>query len=532
MRDEIHAMDRPAHSSRAPRPGRRPRRLVLAGLVVVAAWFAGGCVLTSPKEWIRNGFKVGPNYCPPAAPVAESWIQAADPRTQGSPPRDGNWWKVFQDPILDDLVRRAYHQNPSLHAVGTRVLQARAQQAIAVGRIFPQTQQVLGLYSFGTFAGVPQHINITAFNLSWELDFWGRYRRQVESANASLDASVGDYDDALVTLLGDVATNYAQYRIAQRRIQIARDNLRIQERLVALALRQEKVGTATVLDVQQLRTLMEHTRSTIPALQITLGLANDTLCILLGVPPRDLERELGPGSKPSSLPLPNTPAVVAAGIPADLLRRRPDIRGAERKIAAQCAQIGVAEADLYPRLALGTALGQGNINLGPALTSNGGLAFIIPQFSWNILNYGRLANNVHLQEARTQELVATYQNTVLTAAREAQTALRGFLRSQEQADSLARSAAAAVSTTAIEERLFTEVKADVNRMFTLANALLQAQDQLAVAQGNIALNLIDLYRALGGGWELRLQPSPPAAAPRPPALPSPPSTRSPFAAAR
>src|SRR5262249_29578720 len=145
------------------------------------------------------------------------------------------------------------------------------------------------------------------------------------------------------------------------------------------------------------------------------------------------------------------------------------------------------------------------IGLGPILKSSGGLTFITPQFSWNILNYGRLVNNVHLQDARTQELIATYQNTVLTAAQEVQTALRGFLRSQEQADGLARRAAAAVAATAIEEKNFSDLKADVNRLFTLANSRLQAQDQLAVAQGNIALNLISVYRALGGGWELRLQ---------------------------
>src|SRR5262249_45206412 len=160
----------------------------------------------------------------------------------------------------------AYQQNPSLRSVGVRVLQARAQQAIAVGNIFPQSQQLLGLYPYGNLARSPSHIDITAFNLSWELDFWGKYRRQVESANARPHAPVEDYDDALVTVLAAAATNYVQYRVAQQRIGIARDNLRLQEDLVAVAKRQETVGTATTLDVEQLRTLMEQTRSTIPAL--------------------------------------------------------------------------------------------------------------------------------------------------------------------------------------------------------------------------------------------------------------------------
>src|SRR5262249_50665415 len=176
------------------------------------------------------------------------------------------------------------------------------------------------------------------FNLSWELDFWGRFRRAIESANASLDASVENYDDALVTLLADVATNYVQYRVAQQRIRIARANLRFQEDLVTRAEEQLKVGTATELDVEQLRTLLEQTRSTIPALQIAQGQANDTLCTLLGMPPRDLEPELGPGPELGSAPVPNVPDWVAAGIPADLLRRPPDVRSAERTGAAQSPQ--------------------------------------------------------------------------------------------------------------------------------------------------------------------------------------------------
>jgi outer membrane protein TolC len=283
--------------------------------LAAATLINSGCVTTGLMDYVRNGFKVGPNYCKPPAPVAEEWIQGKDPRTQGPPPRDGNWWEVFQDPILNSLIVRAYQQNPGLRSVGTRVLQARAVQAIAVGNVFPQSQEAVGLYSHGTFAGNPAHIDFTGFNLSWELDFWGKYRRQIESANAALDASVESYDDALVTLLADVATNYVEFRIAQQRIKIALDNLRTQEKLVAIAEQQQKVGTATDRDVRQLRTLMQQTRSTIPALRITLGLVNDRLCILLGEPPHDLEPELGPGPELGSLPMPMTPQSVAAASP-------------------------------------------------------------------------------------------------------------------------------------------------------------------------------------------------------------------------
>jgi NodT family efflux transporter outer membrane factor (OMF) lipoprotein len=354
---------------------------------------------------------------------------------------------------------------------------------------------------------------LTNFNLSWELDVWGRIRRGIESANASLDASVENYDDALVTLLADVATNYAQYRIAQQRIRIARANVKIQADILALVEQQEKVGInkVTMLDVNQARTVLEQTRATIPSLQITLGQANDTLCTLLGLPPHDLEKELGPGPELGDRPLPNTPSWVAAGIPADLLRRRPDVRSAERQVAAQSAQIGVAEADLLPRLSINGILGYDAIKLPPffqgtpPFQSSGFLGFITPNFTWNILNYGRILNNVRYQKARLQELIATYQNQVLTAGREVQIPLRGFLRSREQAEDLARSVKAAKAALDIGRDQYRVGTIPFNTVFNLSTTQVQQQDQLAIAQGNIALNLIDVYRALGGGWELRCQ---------------------------
>ncbi len=497
---------------------------------VIAASLISGCVTTGPLEWIHNGFKVGPNYCRPPAPVAEEWIEAQNPKLHNGHLQD--WWKVFNDRKLNSLIDTAYEQNLTLRIVARRVLQGRAQQAIAAGNIFPQTQQATGDYgrfnlSHTTFNNpsafsilsptpIPPGVPIGNFypdwtaglNLSWELDFWGRLRREIESANATLDSSVENYDAALVTLLADVATNYVQYRVAQQRIKIARANILIQEKLVALVSQQEKVGTANKVDVEQLRTLLEQTRSTIPFLQIAQGQANDTLCILLGMPPRDLEPELGPGPELDAVefnaePLPKMPSWVAVGIPADLLRRRPDIRSAERQVAAQSAQIGVAEADLYPTIFINGTIGYEAQSLSQLFESRSFMGTIMPSFRWNILNYGRIANNVHLQQAKTQELIDTYQNQVLTAAQQVQTALRGFLRSRDQAEDLTRSVRAAVAATKIQEKNFTDLKADVNRLFILENTQVQQQDNLAVAQGNIALNLINVYRSLGGGWELR-----------------------------
>jgi NodT family efflux transporter outer membrane factor (OMF) lipoprotein len=496
-----------------------------AGLVA-AIVLTSGCITTGPVDWVRNGFKVGPNYCRPPAPIAAEWIEANNPHVQNRHLHD--WWYVFQDPTLDSLIRTANEQNPNLRVAGTRVLQAHAQQAIAAGNLFPQTQQATGEYSrvglshntfnnpsaFGTLSPTPIPPGVpignfysdwaAGFNLSWELDFWGRFRRAIESANANRDASVENYDAALVTLLADVATNYVQYRVAQQRIKIARDNVHIQEGILALTEERFRVGTATRLDVEQARTILEQTRSTIPALQIVLGQANDVLSILLGMPPHDLEPTLGAGPAANTEPLPHIPNWVAAGIPADLLRRRPDIRSAERHVAAQSAQIGVAEADLYPTIFINGTIGYEAFDLSKLFESRSFFGTITPNFRWNILNYGRIANNVHLQEARTQELIAAYQNQVLTAAQQVQTALRGFLRSREQAENLARSVQAATAATQLGVQQYRTGTVPFNTVFNLETTQVQQQDNLAVAQGNIALNLINVYRALGGGWELRL----------------------------
>jgi outer membrane protein TolC len=218
-----------------------------------------------------------------------------------------------------------------------------------------------------------------------------------------------------------------------------------------------------------------------------------------------LESKLGPGPELGESPLPNTPKWVAAGIPADLLRRRPDVRSAERQVAAQSAQIGIAEADFLPTLAIGGVLGYDALHAFGLPASNGFLGLFTPTFSWKILQYGRILNNVRYQKARLQELIAAYQNQVLTAGREVQIPLRGFLRSQEQAKDLGRAVEAARAALSIGGEQLRVGTVPGNTLYNLETAQVQQQDQLAVAQGNIALNLINVYRALGGGWEVRLQ---------------------------
>jgi NodT family efflux transporter outer membrane factor (OMF) lipoprotein len=489
--------------------------LYLTGLMILATLLCG---CTSFQEYVHNGFKVGPNYARPPAPVAPDWIDSSDVRVKKESEHLSQWWQVFNDPVLNALIDNAYQQNLSLREAGTRVLQARAQLGIAVGNFFPQTQQMKGDYDRFALSTEIANRNLRngtltgaqlqrfygqwdfGFSLAWELDFWGKFRRAIESATASLDASVENYDAVLVTLLGDVATYYVQVRTFQQRIEYAKANVRIQRETLRIAEGRFKAGTTGELDVDQARSTLAQTEATIPALEINLRQANNQLCVLLGIPPEDLQRHIGAASIPSA------PADVAVGVPMELIRRRPDVRQAERQMAAQSAQIGVAQSALYPHLSIASAtpltFGYSaeffkNLFRSTALTGSIG-----PTFTWDILNYGRLLNNVHAQEASFQNLVATYQNTVLTAQQDVENGLVTFLRAQEETKFQAESVQYAAKAVTVGLAQYQAGTIDFTRVTQLEQALVTAEDLLAQARGQIALGLIQTYRALGGGWEL------------------------------
>ncbi len=470
--------------------------------VAVLALLLSGC--TRPSEYVRNGFKVGPNYCPPAAPVAEHWIDAADVRIRSqSDDIICRWWVVFNDPILNNLIACAYRQNLTLREAGFRVLEARYQLGIARGEIFPQSQTASGSYSRRGANQVFSDQWNFGFNLAWELDFWGRFRRAVLAADAALDSSVAGYDDVLVTLLGDIAVNYVQIRTDQERIKLLSDNVEVQREIYELAKRRLGIGTLAELDVQQAESTLKQTEAAIPQLEIDMRQAGNRLCVLMGMPPVELQNLLGSG------PIPTTPPEVAIGIPAELLRRRPDIRRAERDAAAQAEQIGIAQAALYPAFSISGNLGYSANNFPNLFTPQSFNGNVGPSFNWNILNYGRILNNVRYQDARFQELVVTYQNTVLQANEEVEDGIVTFLRAQERKRILDDSVKAGKIARGIALRLYGKVQGfDFNRYAVIEQNLITQQDAWAQAQGQIAQGLIATYRALGGGWQIRFNPPP------------------------
>jgi NodT family efflux transporter outer membrane factor (OMF) lipoprotein len=480
------------------RARRAARFIPLLGVLAL-----GGCGL---DEWARNGGKVGPNYTAPLAPVASEWIDYKDPRVKSTDEDLSQWWGIFKDPVLDELIDEASKQNLTLRVAGSRIAEARARRGIAIGNLFPQNQEAVGSLTHNkasreaAFSTNDQWFtNAEAgFNLSWEMDFWGRFRRGIEASDADLDASIENYDDVLVILLSDVATNYVQWRLFQERLSYARQNLEIQGKSYQLTKDKFEAGATTERDVQQARQVLEETRALVPQLEAGLRQTGNAMCVLLGIPTRDLTERLKEGK------IPVAGREVAIGIPADLLRRRPDVRRAEREAAAQSARIGIAKADLYPRFSLIGGLGLQSEHFNDLFKTPGSLTGTIgPAFQWDILNYGRIENSVRVQEARFQGFFNAYQDAVLRAGRDTEDSLIGFMKAQERAASLEQSVIAAQRTVEISLDQYKEGVIDFTPVFLFQRTLTDQQDQLAVARGEIALNLVGLYRSLGGGWEMR-----------------------------
>ena len=464
---------------------------------------------------VAGCIEVGPDFRQPPAAVSQQWMEQDDARVDATRDIDQRWWTVFGDDVLDRLIETAYGQNLSLLSAGVRVLQARAQLGVAVGQFYPQTQQAFGSIDYNRQsarapfqAGGPASLleywqNQIGLQAAWEIDIWGRFRRAIESADAALLGSIASYDDVLVSLTGDVATNYVQIRTLEARLQIARNNVEVQRESLNIAEIRFRGGTTSERDVEQARTVLASTEATIPQLETALQQTKNALSVLLGMPPSPLD-DLLAGSKG----IPAAPTTVAVGIPAELLRRRPDVRAAELQAAAQSAQIGVAKADLYPAFSLTGNFGflasdWSRYDLSDIFLAKSRAFSFGPSFQWNILNYGQITNNVRVQDAAFQALVTNYQNTVLTAQQEVEDGLVGFLNTQHRTELLELSAAAAKRAVDLATLQYREGIADFTTVLVAEQNLLQQQDSLAVSRGDIPTFLIRTYRALGGGWEIR-----------------------------
>ena len=477
---------------------------VLCRVAIACAMLFTGCT------------QVGPDFIRPEPQIMPQWLEADEAQVRTSPADYRMWWTAFRDPVLDNLVQIAYAQNIPLRVAGARVFEARARLGIAIGEQYPQIQQaggsVLDIRESERAPTAPQRKSPAdqfeykqaqvAAAASWEIDFWGKFRRAVESEDASFLGSIAAYDNALVSLTAEVARTYVAIRTIEERLRIAQENVDIQKESLRIAQARFEAGSGTGLDVQQAIAQLRGTEAVVPQFEASLRQAKNALCILLGMPPGNLDHLLGDRSA-----IPQAPLEVAVGIPADLLRRRPDIRSAELQAAAQSALIGVAKADLYPAFALTGTFGflasdVGRFGFGDIAAWSSRYGSFGPSFQWNFLNYGQITNNVRLQDARFQELVFGYQNTVLRAQQEVEDALTGFLQSQKSLIRLAAAAAAKQSAN-LASIQYQSGATNYTTVISAQQFLLSDQDSLAVAQGAVPQNLVAVYRALGGGWELR-----------------------------
>jgi NodT family efflux transporter outer membrane factor (OMF) lipoprotein len=463
-----------------------------ATLLWSACLTLGGCTM------------LGPDFARPAVPWAQDWsgntgrTLSADAEAHARPVGD-DWWRSFDDPVLDDLVAEAQRRNPGVRLAAMRILESRAQLGIAGSGLYPQVQQVS---ANALRAGQRQSRGASTafwsasagFNIAWEMDFWGKYRRGIESADAGYFASIAQYDDVQVLVAAQAAGLYGSIRTTELRLRIAHENAEIQKRSLQITERLFKSGNESELDVQQARSLYLGTLATIPEFEGVLRQSQNALAVLLGRPPGPLpEMAAGQGR------IPRAELGLIVDVPADLLRRRPDVRTAEMQLAAQSALIGISEAALYPSIALGGTLGLSATSI--AGSSNTASWAIGPALVWNVFDHGNLKNQVLVQDARFRELLEQYQNTVLTAAREMDDAAAGFASNRAQIDLLEGAVQAARRSLDIATIQYREGLVDFQRVLDSQRTLFSQQEQLVSTQGSVVQSLVDLYKALGGGWQ-------------------------------
>ncbi|MEE4360488.1 MAG: efflux transporter outer membrane subunit [Pseudomonadales bacterium] len=461
---------------------------------------------------------VGPDFVPPDNPLPPSWYEAERARFEPAPQDRIDWWTGFGDPTLDALVSMAQRQNNGLQIAGLRMLEARAQLGVAVGNRYPQAQVVQGgatrvqasRNGANTAAG---DLRFTQYDLglaaSWELDFWGRFRRGIEAADAAYLASIAAYDDAFVLLTAQVADTYVLIRTLEEQLRITRENIRLQERGYEIVDVQFRNGESSELDVLQARTLLLSTQASLPDLDASLRRARHALSTLLGLAPGDLADLLV-----RRVDFPIVPDEIATGVPADLLRQRPDVRRAELQAMAQNARVGLATANLYPSFSLSGSLGlsaagathttrTGDSGFTNLFSTDSFTYGVGPSFVWPMLNYGRIRNSIRIQDARLQQALVAYRETVLQAAREVEDALVDLAGARDRETLLAQSVEAARRSSDVALLRYQEGLADYQRVLSAQQSLFTQQGRFIENRGRILRSAIVVYRALGGGWELR-----------------------------
>ena len=442
---------------------------------------------------VLAGCTVGPNYAPPELAVPAAW-NAVPEEAAGDPDAElARWWQRFGDPQLTRLVERSVRGNLDLRVAEARVREARALRGVRAAGLWPELDADTIL---SPARGNERSLFRTALDAFWEIDVFGGLRRSVEAADADLQASIETRRAVLLELTGAVAATYIELRGLQGRIAAVRGNLASQEETQALTEAQRNVGLVSDLDVDRVHALVFATAAELPPLETALAASLHRLAVLLGEAPAALVAELG---EPSTIP--SAPAEVLAGIPADLLRRRPDLGRAERELAAATARIGEATADLYPRFTLTGSVGLRSEDVKDLLQGRYNFASIGPNVIWPVFSAGRILSGIKAQNARQEQALARYEQALLLALEEVETALVRYAREQVRRDALRDAVEANREAAVLARRLYANGLIEFLDVLVAERSLLESEDRLVTSETAVSTSLVALYVALGGGWQ-------------------------------
>ncbi|HWP57002.1 MAG TPA: efflux transporter outer membrane subunit [Candidatus Acidoferrales bacterium] len=459
-----------------------------------------------------GGCSVGPNYRRPDVSVPAVWNEEHG-SIKTAPADLARWWTAFDDPLLNSLIERAARSNVDLRLAEARIREARALRGVTAADAWPAVN-VSGSYArrrtsknalslpqgqglpASSFGDLDRDLFTSGFDASWEIDLFGGVRRAVEAADARIEASIEDRRHVLVTLLGDVAKNYIDLRGLQRRLAVARANLKTQQETLELTRVRFAAGLASDLDVAQAESQVKTTEAQIPTLESSLKQAAHRLSVLVAQEPGALWSELS-----TEAPIPALPPEVLVGLPSELLRRRPDIRRAERQLAAATAEIGVATADLFPKFSLTGTAGLQSISASDWFTGRSRFWSVGPTISWPVFDAGRIRANIEVRNARQEQALALYEKTILTALEDVENALGNYSREQARYRSLLEAVAADRRAVQLANELYIRGLNDFLNVLDAQRSLLSSESELAQSEAAMAANLVALYKALGGGWE-------------------------------
>ena len=492
-------------------------KLPKIGLSALTVMMLSGCV------------KLGPDFMGiDTPPIPKNWTQG---KNKVKSAEIAQWWKTFNDPTLNTLVEKTYAQNLDIKSAGLRIVQARSVLGISEGLNFPQVQTLSGSAASTRNSGNSFEVAGLNFDIGWEMDIWGKYARGIESSEANLYASVASYNDIMVSVIAEVARNYINYRTSEERLAYAERNVQIQERVTQMTEVQFNSGNVSELDMQQSRSQLYNTRSAIPSIEITKAKARNAMALLLGIDANSIRKILESGSKKQrdstgkyvgkekqgvlQIKGGTSDLLNVAMIPqphlnpnnkidADLITRRPDVKVAEYRVRSNNALIGSTIAELYPSFTLFGNIGFNTNNAtGSWVSGSDALGVTIgPAFSWNILQYGRIKNKIRLQDAVFEESLVNYNKKVLSAVSEVSDALEGYILTKKQQVENRKAVDATVRAFNISVIQYNDGLVSYQRLLTTVEKLTSTQDRYASIKGNLAIQAILLYKALGGGWQI------------------------------